>query len=371
MVAHAPLRTEFLTTESMSADLEFTGERYVPGTAGEIAHEHWHRYAFARRFVAGRRVLDVACGEGYGSALLSEAAASVIGVDIDADTLAHARSAYADRPTVQFIEGSASRLPLADGSVDVVVSFETIEHLDAEDQPRMLAEFARVLTTDGVLVISSPNRPQYSDARGYVNPFHRHELDRDELVRLVEPHFPAQRWHRQRRYFGSALWCEEMNGEFEASVGDATMAVAAAPPVAMYFVVVAARSRDALPAAYRSLSLFTDGDDRELDRVDREAREVLRLDALLRTSDEQLRDQVRHSRELQAMVEHRDDVIKERDRVEAELRGELARIIADRDRLAGEIVAQERIIGYRESVRWWLLLPWLRARRFWNRIRTA
>ena len=77
MVAHAPLRTEFLTTESMSADLEFTGERYVPGTAGEIAHEHWHRYAFARRFVAGRRVLDVACGEGYGSALLSEAAASV------------------------------------------------------------------------------------------------------------------------------------------------------------------------------------------------------------------------------------------------------------------------------------------------------
>jgi len=71
------------------------------------------------------------------------------------------------------------------------------------------------------------------------------------------------------------------------------------------------------------------------------------------------------------MVKHRDGVIKERDRVEAELRVELAQIIADRDRLAAEIAAQERIIGYRESVRWWLLLPWLRARRFWNRIRTA
>jgi len=180
----------------MSADLEFTGERYVPGTTGEIAHEHWHRYAFARRFVAGRRVLDVACGEGYGSALLSEAAAKVVGVDIDAATLAHARSAYKDRPNVEFIEGSASQLPVADASVDVVVSFETIEHLDAADQPKMLAEFARVLASDGLLILSSPNRPQYSDARSYVNPFHRHELDRDELAALLAPHFPAQRWHR-------------------------------------------------------------------------------------------------------------------------------------------------------------------------------
>ena len=84
----------------MSADLEFTGERYVPGTAGEIAHEHWHRYAFARRFVAGRRVADVACGEGYGSALLAESAATVVGIDIDAATLAHARSTYASRGNV-------------------------------------------------------------------------------------------------------------------------------------------------------------------------------------------------------------------------------------------------------------------------------
>jgi len=162
-----------------------------------------------------------------------------------------------------------------------------------------------------------------------------------------------------------------MNGEYEAAVGDATMAVPAAPPVAMYFVVVAARTPGALPLTFRSLSLFTDGDDRELDRVDREAREVIRLDDLLRTRDEQLRDQVRHSRELQAMVEHRDDVIAERNRVERELRGELAQIIADRDRLAAEIAAQERIIAYRESVRWWLTLPWLRARRFWHRIRAA
>ena len=71
----------------MPSDLEFTGERFVPGIAGEIAHEHWHRYAFARRCVAGKRVLDVACGEGYGSALLAGESTSVTGIDIDAGAI--------------------------------------------------------------------------------------------------------------------------------------------------------------------------------------------------------------------------------------------------------------------------------------------
>jgi SAM-dependent methyltransferase len=362
----------------MSADLEFTGERYVPGTAGEIAHEHWHRYAFARDLVAGRRVLDVACGEGYGSALLGAFAAHVTGVDIDADTLGHARAAYADRSNVRFIEGSAGALPLGDASVDVVVSFETIEHLEAADQPRMLAEFARVLTADGVLILSSPNRPEYSEARNYVNPFHLHELDRDELALLLAPHFPVQRWHRQRRYLGSALWCEEANERYEAATGDATSVVPAVLPEAMYFVVVAARTPDALPKTFRSLSLFSDSDEAELARIDHEAREVLRLDGHLRTRNEELRDQVRHSRELEAMVAYRDELLAERTRAEAVLREQLASAesqltaaAAERERLGREIAAQERILSYRESARWWLKLPWLRVRRLWNRMRAA
>jgi SAM-dependent methyltransferase len=232
----------------------------------------------------------------------------------------------------------------------------------------MLAEFARVLTADGVLILSSPNRPQYSEARNFVNPFHLRELDRDELARLLEPHFPAQRWHRQRRYLGSALWSEEANDSCETAVGDASDARRAPLPEAMYFVVVAARTIDALPAAFRSLSLFTDADDAEWQRIDREAREVLRLDGLLRTRDQELRDQIQHSHELQALVEHRDRVIGERARAEAALREEFA---AERERFIGQIAAQERIIAYRESVRWWFTLPWLRARRLWNRIRPA
>lgn len=355
----------------MSAELEFTGERYVPGTAGEIAHEHWHRYSFARAFVAGLRVLDVACGEGYGSALLADTAAHVTGVDIDARTLAHARATYATRTNVTFVEGSAASLPIADSSVDVAVSFETIEHLPAADQPRMLAEFARVLRPDGVLIISSPNRPEYSDARNHVNPFHVHELDRAELAELVGCHFPAQRWHRQRRYLGSALWCEQSGGGFEAIVGDASSAAAAPLPEAMYFVVVAAREAAALPPAFPSLSLFTDADDAEQRRVDHEAREVMRLDGLLRARDTELRDFVRHSRELEAMVAHRDDVLAARARSEDDLRQQLASVGADRDRLQKEIDTQERIIAYRASGRWWLKLPWIRARRLWTRIRSA
>ena len=359
----------------MNADLEFTGERYVPGTAGEIAHEHWHRYAFARAFVDGRRVLDAACGEGYGSALLGAAALHVTGVDIDAHTLAHARSVYADRANVEFIEGSAAALPLPDACVDVVVSFETIEHLQAADQPRMLSEFARVLRPDGLLIVSSPNRPEYSDARNHVNPFHLHELDRDELAQLIEPHFPAWHWYRQRRYLGSALWCEDGGGRYEALAGDATTAGTAPLPEALYFVVLAARNAAALPASIAAMSLFTDSDDAELKRIDHEAREVLRLDGLLRTSNADLHEFVRHARELEAVVRQRDVEVAERTNAEAALRQELAALGAQRDELREtlqrEIDAQERIIAYRGSVRWWLKLPWVRARRAWTRIRAA
>jgi len=119
------------------------------------------------------------------------------------------------------------------------------------------------------------------------------------------------------------------------------------------------------------LSLFTDADDAEQRRVDHEAREVMRLDGLLRTRDAELRDFVRHSRELEAMVAHRDDVLAARARSEDDLRQQLASVGADRDRLQKEIDTQERIIAYRASGRWWLKLPWIRARRLWTRIRSA
>ena len=377
------------------AGLEFTGERFVPGTRGEIAHEHWHRYAFARRFVAGRRVLDVACGEGYGSALLAQTAADVVGVDIDAAAVAHAAACYG-APNVRFMAGSAAALPIRDGAADAVVSFETIEHLPADAQAAMIAEFARVLGERGVLVISSPNRPQYSDARGYRNPFHLHELDRSELAGLLNDAFPAQRWLRQRRYLGSALWSETAGAFHEAFSGDADHVATAQPPEALYFVVIAARTADALPAQCPALSLFSDPDDREWRRLDEQAREVLRLDDLLKARDRALDAQSAHITHLESLIAYRDGIIVERDAQvrtlhetlraaeaqQAELGARLgeattalgsARQAAEalddeRLRLERAIAAQERIIAYRQSARWWMQLPWLRVRHLWQKV---
>jgi len=187
---------------------EFTGERFLPSCNGEIAYEHWHRYAFARRFVGGKRVLDAACGEGYGTALLGTVASSVIGIDIDMATIDRARATYGDGKRVRFIASSCTGLPLPSASIDVVVSFETIEHLTAADQLGMLIEFARVLTPDGVLVMSSPNRRLYRDARNYVNPYHLQELYREDLGRLLAKRLPAQRWHHQRLGYWSGIWAE-------------------------------------------------------------------------------------------------------------------------------------------------------------------
>jgi len=383
----------------MSSDLEFTGERFVPGIAGEIAHEHWHRYAFARRFCAGRRVADIACGEGYGSALLATAAADVVGIDIEPATIAHAAQRYT-AANLRFAAGRADALPLADASVDAIVSFETIEHLPADAQPRMLAEFARVLAPGGFVVLSSPNRPEYSDARQHVNPFHLHELDREELARLFDAGFPARRWYRQRRYLGSALWAEEGGDGFEALAGDAESATPAQPPQALYFIVVAARTPDALPASGPALSLFTDADEREWQRIDAQAREVLRLDALLGARDAALAQQTAHVAHLEELVAYRDRIVVERDaqlQEQVQARAALARdfdahraqaaaahaevqtalgsaqqaiaaLDAERLRLERALEAQDRIINYRQSARWWVQLPWLRVRLAWRRV---
>jgi len=408
----------------MPSDLEFTGERFVPGIAGEIAHEHWHRYAFARRYVAGKRVLDVACGEGYGSALLAGVAGSVTGIDIDAGAVAHARQSYSALANVDFAQGSAASLPMPDASVDVVVSFETIEHLPQADQPRMLAEIARLLAADGVLVMSAPNPVEYSTARNYRNPFHLHEPDRAELAALLDGAFPFQRWFRQRRYFGSAVWSEAPGESVEAWTGDAASIDQAAPPAAMYFVVVAARTQAALPVAHVALSLFTDRAEAELSRIDAMSAEVIRQDALLHERDAELsraaghvkhleeiagarerivvaRDaelarQSAHVRHLEEIAAYREGIVVERDAQLVQLnalreaeaaaandeRDGLARALgsarhavaaqsAECDRLERAIQAQERIIAYRQSARWWFSLPWLRVRLWWQRVRGA
>ena len=171
-----------------AAPLTFTGERFLPEVRGAIWYEHWHRYAVAAALAAGKRVLDAASGEGYGSFLLARDAASVVGVDVSADAVAHARQRYA-RANLRFEAASVTTLPLPDASIDLVVSFETIEHLTA--QAPMLAEFRRVLAPDGVLLISSPNRPVYNEGGGIDNHFHVRELEPRRACRIAGARIPG------------------------------------------------------------------------------------------------------------------------------------------------------------------------------------
>jgi 2-polyprenyl-3-methyl-5-hydroxy-6-metoxy-1,4-benzoquinol methylase len=182
---------------------QFTGERFLPGYSdGSIELQHVHRYAFALPFVVGRSVLDIACGEGYGCDLMGQVAAQVIGIDIDTGAIEMARKRYS-RPNLQFKEGSTSAIPMPDGSVDVVVSFETLEHL--VDQNAFWSEIKRVLKTGGMLVISSPNRDAYNEQRTTKNPFHTHELTQDELVSDVSRRFAHHQLFSQDIIFGSLL----------------------------------------------------------------------------------------------------------------------------------------------------------------------
>jgi SAM-dependent methyltransferase len=241
----------------MSPALPFTGERFTPECAGGIWYEHWHRYVLASAWVTGKDVLDAACGEGYGSAFLASHARNVIGIDVSAEATAHAASRYM-RHNLRFQSASVTRLPLADASVDVVVSFETIEHL--QDQEAMLAEFRRVLRPEGFLLLSAPNRPEYSTGQNYRNEFHVREHDRAELDALLAREFPCRRWQGQRLMFQSVNW--PLNADSSA-VHPLRMArdqtITQEPPAPMYFLVAAAATEASLPDFSRT-TLFSDAD---------------------------------------------------------------------------------------------------------------
>jgi SAM-dependent methyltransferase len=186
--------------------LQWTGERYLPDVHGGIELEHLHRYLFARQFSTGKRVLDIASGEGYGSALLAKSAGRVVGVDIAAEVIEHAKAKY-QASNLEYILGSCAAIPLPDSSVDVVVSFETIEHHYEHDA--MMREIKRVLAPGGLLVISSPDKLEYSDRPGHSNKYHVKELYRDQFRALLEQNFSRHVIAGQRLAYGSVILGEE------------------------------------------------------------------------------------------------------------------------------------------------------------------
>lgn len=177
--------------------LDPTIERLNFSSYSDTTVEHLHRYAITQEFIKNKEVLDIASGEGYGTFLMGKLAKKVYGVDIDAGAIEDSKKKY-NLDNLEFLEGSADCIPLQANSVDVVVSFETIEHHDKHNE--MFREIVRVLKPDGIMIMSSPDKTYYSDKTGYKNKFHVKELSFKEFKLLTESYFKNSDFYFQKAY---------------------------------------------------------------------------------------------------------------------------------------------------------------------------
>ena len=340
--------------------MDFTGERYVPELDGQIRYEHLHRYALCLDLVAGKSVLDIASGEGYGAALLATVAGRVTGVDIDSGSVEHARHLYYN-PKLTFVVGSCESIPLPDASFDVVTSFETIEHHNKHDE--MLDEIKRVLRPSGTLIISSPNRLTYSDEPGYRNPFHVKELYYDEFHELLRRRFKSIRIFGQRLAAGSFVFPLGISGGTNLTPltgeGNRVKAHECELPSPIYFVAVC--SDDARVADRDISSIYFDRADDLLKTLERERlRDVQQMQEQVRRLEEEI---LRHKNGYESQIAHlNEEMLAARTAYETELR-RLAAVLEERDNAIAKrddeiarlrahwLVSEKNILNYQENVR--------------------
>ena len=162
-----------------------------------IHDEHMIRYELAKGFVQGKTVLDIACGSGYGSNILAGAGAKkVTGMDVDEDALDGARKKFVS-DNLEFKKGNG--LDLGEYGFDVVISFETIEHL--QEGEKFLSELAKAVKDDGIVIISTPNKEVFLEK----NPYHVREYTKEEFENLLKKYFSDFRIIEQHNGMASFL----------------------------------------------------------------------------------------------------------------------------------------------------------------------
>jgi ubiquinone/menaquinone biosynthesis C-methylase UbiE len=165
-------------------DITDTGERMIPKFhKNELLYaEHMIRYTAAVPLVKNKVVLDIASGTGYGSKLLARNAIKVYGIDSDKKAISYACNNF-NAKNIEYKVGDAINIPLSDSSVDIVVTFETIEHI--KDYNKFIKEVKRVLKPSGLTIISTPNDLEFAEG----NHFHLHEFKYDELIKVLKKDF--------------------------------------------------------------------------------------------------------------------------------------------------------------------------------------
>ncbi len=235
-----------------SLSIKDTGERFLPWINSSncylstlMHYEHLSRYFFATQFCTDKYVLDVASGEGYGTFMLSKCAKKVVGVDIDESAVNHAKSKY-NVQNIDFILASATDIPIRDDHIfDVIVSFETIEHI--HEQEKMLFEIKRLLKEDGIFVVSTPNKVVFSKA-SCENPFHVKELDFKDFEALLKVYFNNCLFFGQRYFPTTSIWSldEDINllkSEQIKNVDDVFIKADKDEKKPLYYIAIARNSK--------------------------------------------------------------------------------------------------------------------------------
>jgi len=305
--------------------MDFTGERVVPGKVEpDLWNEHLSRYYFAQPLMAGRNVLDVGCGTGYGSAILAESARSVLGVDISREAVGFAQKNYR-QTNLRFLVSDCSRLSVKPESVEGVVCFEVIEHLF--DQEAFLREVRVVLKENGLLVISTPNRIFYTEERNETNPFHTREFDFDEFSLCLRKYFARVEICYQNHVYSVMIGDPDMGRPAQLKLGGHPEKLES---TSNFFVAICSKANVSWPAIQDLVFLPSSGN------LLREKEQRIRfLEAAIRQLDEKvLRLQREYDERITEMQQRHDELNREfeersawANRISLELREKDARLL--------------------------------------------
>ncbi|MDD2553415.1 MAG: class I SAM-dependent methyltransferase [Desulfotomaculaceae bacterium] len=203
---------------------------------------HWHRYFIAAKYARGKRVLDLACGDGYSSFFVAQYARTTVGMDIDYQVIERAKKKYR-RDNLTYIAGAADQIPFEDAAFDMIFSFETIEHLAEQDQRTFLREVKRVLSPAGLFIISTPDKHRTDSFRDK-NPYHIKEFYLEEFEALLKKEFAWVSISLQEINLASLTWPLAQNplqkspGEYRIACNDGTSS-ATEQPMRLHLYMIA------------------------------------------------------------------------------------------------------------------------------------
>lgn len=236
--------------------MKYTGERMIPShDKGVLVYgEHIVRYQASATLVKNKIVLDIASGSGYGTKILADSGAKkVYGVDISKEAIEYAKKNY-NAKNIEYRVGDAAEIPLEDNSMDVVVSFETIEHVPKYEA--FMKEICRVLKSDGVLIVSTPNDEEYPEG----NEYHVHEFEIDEFKQLIKSNFKNHELYYQGAYVSSGVFAK--TGFEKEWTNNVNLVKAIEQPSKKVVYLTAVCSNGALPVLEPIVSLAAPWNDR-------------------------------------------------------------------------------------------------------------